>query len=145
MDVDCPMPEASLPPKLRKAWIAKSAERLREHKQQRDWDLDMDAQSPAVSDDSGGRKRSESVRDESYFGAPIFVSATHICTHSYGRFARYAPSASPAFPHAPLELSESCPPSPSHLSLFVHIFDVLFDFKIARGRRRLRVPFDPFL
>ncbi|KAI0743171.1 hypothetical protein C8Q80DRAFT_1273710 [Daedaleopsis nitida] len=62
VEVDVPTaPEARLPPKLRKTWIAKSAERLRERKDHmRDSDTDMDAHSPAVSDTSSrGRKRSE--------------------------------------------------------------------------------------
>ncbi|RPD70189.1 hypothetical protein L226DRAFT_493158 [Lentinus tigrinus ALCF2SS1-7] len=64
MAVDAPPQEARLPPRLRKSWIAKSVERLREHSGLRDSDVDM--HSPALSEGSG-RSRTSSGRDESYF------------------------------------------------------------------------------
>ena len=63
MDVDETRPpppaEGSLPPRLRKTWIAKSAERLRRG----------ESVSPAQSGEGGvGESMVENVKDESYFG-----------------------------------------------------------------------------
>ncbi|KAI0696110.1 hypothetical protein C8T65DRAFT_664147 [Cerioporus squamosus] len=62
MDVDASPQEARLPPKLRKSWIAKSVERLREHSGPRDSDVGM--HSPLS--DGSGRSRTSSGRDDSY-------------------------------------------------------------------------------
>ena len=134
MDVDAPPPqEECLPPRLRKAWIAKSLERLRVQR------------GDETSNDGG-----ESRMDECCFGA--WPSSAKRCVFTNARlsppccrFSRHAATAGPAVTYAPTPL-DIAPPSPD----LRHIFDILhlfndFLFKTAYRHRRHRVPFSPFL
>ena len=134
MDVDAPPPqEECLPPRLRKAWIAKSLERLRVQR------------GDETSNDGG-----ESRMDECCFGA--WPSSAKRCVFTNARlsppccrFSRHAATAGPAVTYASTPL-DVAPPSPD----FRHIFDILhlfndFLFKTAYRHRRHRVPFSPFL
>ena len=67
MDVDAPVAEARLPPKMRKGWIARNAARLRERTAHRESREDIGVDSPLV--DSGDWEGRGDIKQESYFGA----------------------------------------------------------------------------
>ena len=137
MDVDAPPPqEECLPPRLRKAWIAKSLERLR-------------VQRGDEASGDGGESRMDGIRDESYFGAWSFSGRRRVLANARlsppcCRFSRHAATTRPALTYAPAPL-DIAPPSPD----LRHIFDILHLFldilKTAYSHRGHRVPFCPFL
>ena len=93
MDVDTPVPEARLPPKMRKMWIAQNVARLRDRSAHREPAQDMDEDTPAVDHDG---EEMEGKR-ESYFGASLSCGTSFdVVQHLLGRLSRYASTACPA-------------------------------------------------
>ena len=100
MEVDTPVPESRLPPKMRKAWIAKNAARLRDRNSHREPGPDMDVDTPMADHGTG----QHGVKEESYFG-------TLVCSIPVARISSLVLSVdSRDMPPPPIPPSHTPPP-----------------------------------